>query len=111
MGAPLEQGAIDVVRAVFDEYRFSWDAEDYHRDLFTIEETYLATGGGFRVLLAGERVVGCIGALDRGDGVVEGGAALSPGGAAWTGRGGEAVPASDRLGAGAWLRTADRLVG
>ena len=63
-----EQGAIDVVRAVFDEYRFSWDAADYHRDLFTVPETYLATGGGFWVLLAQERVVGCIGALDRGAG-------------------------------------------
>ena len=67
-----QQGAIDVVRAVFDEYRFTWDAADYHRDLFTVPETYLATGGGFWVLLAEERVVGCIGAKDRGDRVVEG---------------------------------------
>ena len=36
-----QQGAIEVVRAVFDEYHFTWDAEDYHRDLFSVAETYL----------------------------------------------------------------------
>lgn len=66
------QGAIDVVRAVYDEYGFTWEPDGYHRDLFTVAETYLHTGGGFWVLVEGERVVGTVAALDRGDGVVEG---------------------------------------
>ncbi len=77
------QGAIDVVRAVFEEYGFIWEAEGYHRDLFTVPESYLETGGGFWVMLASvpgsepdetgaERVVGTAGFLDRGDGLAEG---------------------------------------
>ena len=64
--------AIDVVREVYAEYGFSWDPAGYHRDLFTIEEHYLASGGGFWLLVADGRGVGTIGALDRGGGVVEG---------------------------------------
>ena len=71
------QGAIDVVHAVFDEYGFSWEPDGYHRDLYTVPETYLETGGGFWVLIEAdasgtERVVGTMAVLDRGDGVAEG---------------------------------------
>jgi putative acetyltransferase len=66
------EDAIAVVRAVFDEYGFTWDADEYHRDLYTIDEHYLATGGGFWLLVAAGRGLGTVAALDRGDGVVEG---------------------------------------
>jgi GNAT superfamily N-acetyltransferase len=74
------QGAIDVVRAVYDEYGFTWEADGYHRDLHTVPETYLETGGGFWVLILAaenglddsDRVVGTMAFLDRGDGVAEG---------------------------------------
>lgn len=54
-------GIIAVVRAVYDEYGFTWEADGYHRDLYTIEDTYLNRGGMFWALLAGDRVMGCVG--------------------------------------------------
>ncbi len=54
-------GVVRVVRAVYSEYGFTWDASAYHRDLYTIDETYLTGGGMFWVLLAGQSVVGCAG--------------------------------------------------
>lgn len=54
-------GVIAVVRAVHDEYGFSWDEAGYHRDLYEIDRAYLHTGGAFWVLIDGPRVVGCVG--------------------------------------------------
>lgn len=55
------EGVLRVVQTVYDEYGFTWDAQGYHRDLYNIEEDYLAGGGMFWVLLAGQSVVGCAG--------------------------------------------------
>lgn len=52
---------IAVVQDVHREYGFTWEADGYHRDLYTVEETYLAPGGMYWVALDGERVVGCVG--------------------------------------------------
>lgn len=71
-----QPGAAAVVQAVFDEYGLTWDPDAYHRDLFTVRETYLDTGGMFSVLVLGEpsaasgklaRVIGTVAGLDRGD--------------------------------------------
>ncbi|MBS1705067.1 MAG: GNAT family N-acetyltransferase [Armatimonadetes bacterium] len=35
-----EPGAAFVVKAVYDEYGFTWDPEDYHKDLYDLEEYY-----------------------------------------------------------------------
>jgi len=56
-----EAGARDVVRAVHDEYGFTWDAHGYHRDLYDIQNVYIKPGGKFWVQLVDERVVGCVG--------------------------------------------------
>lgn len=47
-----------VVKAVYDEYGFTWDPEDYHADLFDLEEAYFRPGHAFWVALADGRVVG-----------------------------------------------------
>lgn len=87
-----QPGAAAVVKAVFDEYGLTWDPDAYHRDLFTVRETYLDTGGMFSVLVLGEQladeapshggnpasavprpgqrrteVIGTVGGFDRGD--------------------------------------------
>jgi putative acetyltransferase len=55
-----KDGVIAVVRAVYDEYGFTWEADGYHRDLYEIETSYLQRGGMFWVLLAGNKVpLGC----------------------------------------------------
>lgn len=48
---------VRVVRAVYDEYGFTWDADDYHADLYDPEQFYIRDGGAFFV---------------AGDGAVEG---------------------------------------
>ncbi len=71
-----QPGAAAVVKAVFGEYGLTWDPDAYHRDLFTVRETYLDSGGMFSVLVLGEpstasgepaRVIGTVGGFDRGD--------------------------------------------
>ncbi len=63
--APFEEthaeGMIAVVRSVHAEYGFSWEADGYHRDLYTVEQSYLHGGGMFWIALAGHEVVGCAG--------------------------------------------------
>ena len=34
-----QPGIAAVIKAVYDEYRLTWDPDDYHRDLYTIQET------------------------------------------------------------------------
>ncbi len=41
--------AASVVRAVFDEYGFTWDADDYCADLYDLEANYLQVGNRFWV--------------------------------------------------------------
>jgi putative acetyltransferase len=52
------QGAIEVVRSVFDEYGFTWDEEGYHADLYDVPRHYFQTDCPFYVALQENRVVG-----------------------------------------------------
>jgi len=63
----FRDGVIAVVRAVYDEYGFTWEADGYNRDLYNIDECYLRAGGMFWALLAGEAVVGCAGVVPHGE--------------------------------------------
>jgi putative acetyltransferase len=51
---------VAVVRAVYDEYGFSWDADDYHADLYNPEAHYSARGDCFLVALD-EQIRGVVG--------------------------------------------------
>lgn len=62
-----QQGIVSVIKSVYDEYRLTWDPEEYHRDLYTVRETYIETGGFFSVLVLQNRVIGTVAGLDRGD--------------------------------------------
>lgn len=68
--APYESrygdGVVAVVRAVHDEYGFSWEADGYHRDLYAIESHYVEPGGMFWVVLDGADVIGCAGVTMHG---------------------------------------------
>lgn len=50
--------AANVVRAVFDEYGFTWDAEEYCADLYDLNTHYLSVGSKFWVAEVDGRVVG-----------------------------------------------------
>jgi putative acetyltransferase len=66
------RGAVEVVRAVFDEYSFTWDEDDYHADLYDLEGHYLSQGIPFFVATdCDDRVVGtaALGLFDRIPGV------------------------------------------
>jgi len=40
---------VEVVRAVYDEFGFTWEAEGYHADLYDLETHYLRAGHAFFV--------------------------------------------------------------
>ena len=61
-----QPGIVDVIKSVYDEYRLTWDPDKYHRDLFTVRETYIDTGGFFSVLVLRGGVIGTVSGLDRG---------------------------------------------
>lgn len=50
--------AVRVVKAVFDEYGFTWDEDDYHADLYDLDTHYLKAGHGFWVAEVDGQVVG-----------------------------------------------------
>jgi GNAT superfamily N-acetyltransferase len=54
------QGAIDVVKSVFDEYNFTWDPDGYHADLYDVPTHYLQNGDLFFVSVQGDQVVGTV---------------------------------------------------
>ena len=54
--------AAAVVRAVFDEYGFTWDEEGYHADLRDVEASYVA----FFVAERDGRIVGTAGLTEQG---------------------------------------------
>jgi len=56
--------AAEVVRAVFEEYGFSWDPDDYCADLYDIQTHYLDEGAHFWVAEIDGQVVGTT-ALER----------------------------------------------
>jgi len=61
-----QPGIAAVIKSVYDEYDLTWDPVDYHRDLYTIRETYIDTGGFFSALVLDGDVIGTVSALDRG---------------------------------------------
>jgi len=65
-------GVIEVIRTVFDEYRFTWEEEGYHADLYDLDSHYASLGHTFFVAEVSGRVVGTI-ALERFN-KIEGGA-------------------------------------
>jgi len=54
------EGVVRVVKAVFDEYGFTWETDGYCRDLYDPRQHYIAPGGMFWVALDGNEVVGCV---------------------------------------------------
>lgn len=62
-----QPGIVAVIKSVFDEYGLTWDPDSYHRDLYTVKETYIDTGGFLTVLVAEGSVIGTVAGLDRGE--------------------------------------------
>ncbi|MDA1257615.1 MAG: GNAT family N-acetyltransferase [Chloroflexi bacterium] len=62
-----QPGIVEVIKAVYDEFRLTWDPDAYHRDLYTIVETYVDTGGFFTVLVVRGGVIGTVAGLDMGE--------------------------------------------
>ncbi|HZH99368.1 MAG TPA: GNAT family N-acetyltransferase [Fimbriimonadaceae bacterium] len=49
-----------VIKAVYDEYGFTWDEADYHADLFALEEYYFSRGHSFWIAEEGQHAVGTV---------------------------------------------------
>jgi putative acetyltransferase len=54
------EDVVRVVRAVYDEYGFTWDEADYHADLYDLEGQYLSKDHPFFVASLGHEIVGTI---------------------------------------------------
>lgn len=54
-------GVIAVVRAVYDEYGFTWDDSPYFADLRDVARHYHDADGMFWVMIDGGRVIGTVG--------------------------------------------------
>lgn len=52
--------AVRVVKAVFDEYSFTWDPDDYHADLYDLQSHYLDEGNLFWVAEKDGQIVGTV---------------------------------------------------
>lgn len=52
------EGAIETIRAVYEEYGFTWEPEGYHADLYDVRGQYLADGHRFWVYVHDDRVLG-----------------------------------------------------
>lgn len=52
------EGVCRVIKAVYDEYGFSWDPDDYHWDLYNLKEAYFDLGNEFYVAELGGEIVG-----------------------------------------------------
>jgi GNAT superfamily N-acetyltransferase len=55
------EGVRRVIKAVYDEYQFTWEPERYHSDLWKIEDLYMNASSHFWVAELDGEVVGCIG--------------------------------------------------
>jgi len=67
-----QPGIATVIKCVYEEYGLTWDPEDYHRDLYTVQETYIDPGGFFSALVHNDTVIGTVAGLDKGaDGEIE----------------------------------------
>jgi putative acetyltransferase len=53
-------GVVRVVRAVYDEYGFTWEADGYHADLYDLQGYYLDRGHGFWVARDAETIIGTV---------------------------------------------------
>jgi putative acetyltransferase len=53
-------GVVRVIRAVYDEYRFIWDPDDYHADLYDLQGHYLDPGHAFWVAEGEGEIVGTV---------------------------------------------------
>ncbi|MCK9519268.1 MAG: GNAT family N-acetyltransferase [Dehalococcoidia bacterium] len=61
-----------IVAAVFDEYGWEFENDDYDGDVREPDRWYIAPGGGFAIAEdEGGRPVGCVGYTDEGGGVFE----------------------------------------
>ena len=49
---------VHIIKSVYDEYGFSWDAEGYNADLYAIEENY---GENFWIAEVDGSPIGCVG--------------------------------------------------
>lgn len=52
------EGAVEAIRAVYEEYGFTWEPEGYHADLYDVRGQYLAEGHRFWVFVEDDRVWG-----------------------------------------------------
>ena len=50
-------GVIRVIRAVYDEYGFTWDPTGYHADLYDLQAYYLDRGHAFWIAQQEERAI------------------------------------------------------
>ena len=55
--------AVEVVRAVYEEYGFTWDAGGYNRDLYDLDSFYLAKGHHFWVAESSDGIIGTCGLM------------------------------------------------
>jgi GNAT superfamily N-acetyltransferase len=55
------QGVVRTVKAVFDEYGFTWDADDYHADLYDVAGHYFDKGDKF--FIAEDPQLGVVGTV------------------------------------------------
>lgn len=62
-----QPGIAIVIKGVYEEYGLTWDPDDYHRDLYTVQETYIDSGGFFSALVHNDTVIGTVAGLDRGE--------------------------------------------
>lgn len=56
-----EEGVVRAVRETYDEYGFTWDAEDYNADLYDLEEHYGGPASAFWVAEGESGILGCVG--------------------------------------------------
>lgn len=54
-------GIANVVRAVFEEYGFTWEPDGYCSDLYDVKGRYIDRNGAFWVARVGDEIVGCAG--------------------------------------------------
>ena len=52
------EGAVGTIRAVYEEYGFTWEPEGYHADLYDVRGQYLAEGHRFWVFVSEGVVLG-----------------------------------------------------
>jgi len=53
-------GAVAVVKAVYEEYGFTWEEEGYHADLYELGDYYLAHGHRFAVAEGASAILGTV---------------------------------------------------